>query len=127
MLPVPSCIYRETTIGYHPLSLGSSVCRPIDRNALNRAFGKIYCHTKVLGNFSMIYHKGVFCCFKIDLVNPLARLPEQSLSFLFDSLKEKVHLSTCHFRLIKNQRGLESALDFSRILKIGKESCIKMS
>jgi len=34
-----------------------------------------------------------------------------------DSLKEKDHLSTCHFRLIKNQRRLESSLAFFSTLK----------
>ena len=40
---------------------------------------------------------------------------------------EKVHLSTCHFRLIKNRRRLESSFVFSRLLKIEKTSCVKAS
>ena len=94
----------------HPLSLGSRVCRPIDRNALNIAFRKIDCRT--------IKSIMQFCDW---FGNPLCLDFQRSLFRSFsDSLKEKVHLSTCHFRLIKNRRRLESSLAFSRLLKIEK-------
>ena len=114
---IPSSIYWETPIGIKPLSIGSRVGRPTDRNALNTAFGKI----------DHPYPKNYSALLRLAWHTLYLELQSSPFRSFLDSLTEKVHLSTCHFRLIKNRRRLESSFVFSQLLKIEKTSCVKVS
>ena len=102
---------------HKPLSIGSRVCRPTDRNALNTAFGKI----------DRPYRKKYSAVLRLVWYSLCLDFQSSLFRSFSDSLTEKVHLSTCHFRLIKNRRRLESSFVFSRLFKIEKASCVKAS
>ena len=104
---VPSRIYWETPLGLKLLSIGSRVCRLVDHNAPNTAFGKIDCRTvkRILQ----------FC----DWPGTPLFLDLQRSSFwpFSDSITEKVHPSICHFGLVKSSKETRVIFSFFSTLK----------